>query len=81
MNDGYYIDIPCENMIIGIRIICDVEGCNDVADKCFFFGKIFEKIWSRMKNREVYERYGYCKIAMGLCKRHYEEIIKELSEG
>ena len=83
MNNGLYIDCSTECTIIGIRIECEIEGCHNIADEYLLSGDdLFAEAWKRIKHRELYEQYSYPKLAIGLCKKHYEEIcLKNSSYG
>ena len=73
---GIYLK-PTDRIVIdNIRIICDIEGCSNVADKYLIAGEdeLFHKAYLRMKNREFIESHCIPVLVLGVCKKHYEEL-------
>jgi len=74
---GISLELTDRVMIDNIRTICSIEGCNNVADKYLVVGdELFYKAYLRMKHREFIESHGFPVVILGVCRKHYEEIIR-----
>jgi len=79
LSNGIYLNDLTKCIITGVVTVCDIKGCHNAADKYLISGEddLFTEAWRRIKNREFIESYCFSKMVIGLCRRHYEEILGE----